>query len=230
MAAFTSSVGMPLRPNLSIVCTVLLQECPREHLHSTPSVTSSGGIWEHPALKVTSGHLCVWCTRPALGGTPGKEIGTWPKSPTSSTWAREGASAAAHSHTGVAFLNVPSRFRNLSLACFWDLLQEPWENYTCLHLEEVWIVLMWSSWEDSCREVTRDRYGNWNKAVWQGRRLRMDVSCFRIETLLSNIDKEATSSQPVAMQKHVLLAEHGCASHHLFSGKHRVLQTQEHPW
>lgn len=55
--------------------------------------------------------------------------------------------------------------------------------------------------------VTRDRYGNGNKVLWQGRRLRMNMSCFRIETLLSSIDKEATSSQPVVMQKHVLFVE-----------------------
>lgn len=53
----------------------------------------------------------------------------------------------------------------------------------------------------------RCRYGNGNKAVGQGRRLRMNMSCFRIEALLSSVDKEATSSQPVAMQKHVLFAE-----------------------
>ena len=55
--------------------------------------------------------------------------------------------------------------------------------------------------------MARDSYGNTNKAVWQGRRLRMNMSCFRIETLLSVIGKEATSHQPVVMQKHVLFAE-----------------------
>jgi len=67
MAAFPSSVGTPLRPDLSIVCSVLLQECPREHLRSTPSVTSSGGMREHPALEVTSGPLACDVQGPLVG-------------------------------------------------------------------------------------------------------------------------------------------------------------------
>lgn len=73
MATFTSSVGMPLRPQLSIACATLLQE----HPDITPSDTSSGGTWEHPALTVTFGHFCVQCASPVPWGTPSKEVCTW---------------------------------------------------------------------------------------------------------------------------------------------------------
>lgn len=35
----------------------------------------------------------------------------------------------------------------------------------------------------------------------------MNLSCFRTETVLASIDKEATCSQTVVMQKHVLFAD-----------------------
>lgn len=64
MATFTSSVGMPLRPQLSIACTTLLQE----HPDITPSVTSSGGNMRTscPYCDLRP-LLCAMCQPCALG-------------------------------------------------------------------------------------------------------------------------------------------------------------------
>lgn len=93
MAVFTSSMGMPLRPNLTIVCTALLQECPRELLHRLHLFHPRG---EYESILPIQWPLATSACAEQdllLGGSPGNEMVPGPG----------GASCRA------GFLNLPSR-------------------------------------------------------------------------------------------------------------------------